>query len=184
MKVIAIFGEPGSGKTTLMKKIMEHFNIGKDINDSFKLVPYHQKGNLYILGKYEEGEVFGGTDRMSMAVQPEAIKFLDQLPKDSVVIFEGDRLCTSSFLENCNAKYELSMVYLKTRRETRKNRYAERGSNQNETWLAGRESKVSNILGNLELKFITEIFENETQEDAEKTLSFISNKLYNNYIIT
>ena len=41
------------------------------------------KNNIYILGKYEEGEVFAGTDRMSMAVQPEAIKFLATLSANS-----------------------------------------------------------------------------------------------------
>lgn len=173
MKVIALFGEPGSGKSTLMTKLMETIGVNRDVHTDFKLVPYHKKDNVYVLGKYEVGEVFGGTDKMSMAVQPEAIKFLEQLPTDSVVIFEGDRLCTASFLEDCNNKYDLTMVYLKTDRETRKTRYAERGSNQDETWLRGRESKISNILGNLELKFVTEIFNHETPEDTQKAVDFI-----------
>ena len=80
MKVIAIGGEPGSGKTTLMNRIISHYKFEPKY-DSFKLVPYMQKDNIYLLGKYEEGEVFSGTDRMSMAVQPEAIKFLASLPK-------------------------------------------------------------------------------------------------------
>jgi tRNA A37 threonylcarbamoyladenosine biosynthesis protein TsaE len=58
MKVIAIMGEPGSGKTTLMRKIMEDVGISKEINTSFKLVPYHQKDNVYLLGKYEDGNMY------------------------------------------------------------------------------------------------------------------------------
>ena len=78
MRIIAIGGEPGAGKSTLMKRVIEHYNMEPKY-DSYKLVPYLQKNNIYVLGKYEEGEVFSGTDRMSMAVQPEAIKFLGTL---------------------------------------------------------------------------------------------------------
>ena len=78
MKIIAIGGEPGCGKTTLVKRIIDNYKLEPKY-DSYKLVPYLQKNNIYVLGKYEEGEVFSGTDRMSMAVQPEAIKFLNSL---------------------------------------------------------------------------------------------------------
>ena len=177
MKVIAIFGEPGSGKSTLMLSVFERFGISKKYKSDFPLVPYHQKDNVYVLGKYEEGEVFCGTDKMSMAVQPEAVKFLAQLPSDSVVLFEGDRLCTSSFLEHCLEKYDLEMIYLSTDKETRQERYKLRGSNQNETWLRGRESKINNILSNLSLKFNNETFPNNNKKQSEKTLNHIMEKL-------
>ena len=64
MKVIALFGEPGSGKSTLMVKLMERLGVSREFKSDFKLVPYHQKDNIYILGKYEIGETFGGTDKM------------------------------------------------------------------------------------------------------------------------
>ena len=174
MKVVAIFGEPGCGKSTLMRRVILELEFPENsLKEDFKLVPYHKHKNLYILGKYEEGEVFAGTDRMSMAVQPEAVKFLDSLPSDSVVFFEGDRLCTASFLEHCNSKFDLKMIYLQTQQDTRKVRFDKRGSNQNVTWLAGRESKISNILGNFELKFVTERFINETYEDQSKIMEYI-----------
>jgi len=172
MKVIAIGGEPGSGKSTLMKKLIEVFEVEPKYNE-VKLVPYLQKDNIYILGKYEEGEVFSGTDRMSMAVQPEAIKFLATLPEDSVVLFEGDRLFTASFLENCAEKYDTKIVYLQTEKATRKERYAERGSNQNETWLAGRESKIANIMTNFDLMFLFEKLPHNTLEEQKKAVDFI-----------
>jgi uridine kinase len=164
MKVIAIGGEPGAGKTTLMKKLIASLGVEPKY-DAVKLVPYLQKDNVYVLGKYEEGEVFAGTDRMSMAVQPEAIKFLATLPENSVVLYEGDRLFTASFLEDCLDKYDLKIVYLSTTKDVRKERYAERGSNQNETWLAGRESKVANILGNLILTWSIFKYKNNSLVD-------------------
>jgi len=167
MKVIAIGGEPGSGKTTLMKTIIDHYKVEPKYNN-YKLVPYLQKNNIYILGKYEEGEVFSGTDRMSMAVQPQAIKFLSSIPNDSVVLYEGDRLFTSSFLEHCIDKYELNIVYLKTDKSVRQERYKERGSNQNETWLQGRETKVANILSNMVLMFNVNSYYNNNEEEQKE----------------
>lgn len=174
MKVIAIGGEPGAGKTTLMKKLIEKFGVQPEY-DSFKLVPYLRKDNIYVLGKYEEGETFAGTDRMSMAVQPEAIKFLASLPANSIVLYEGDRLFNTSFLEHCNETYDLSIVYLKTDKSVRQERYKERGSNQNETWLQGRETKVANILTNMTLMFITEKYNNNNTEEQKLIFEEIVN---------
>jgi len=172
MKIVAIGGEPGCGKTTLMWKIIDQLDFQPKY-ENFKLVPYLQSDNIYVLGKYEKGEVFAGTDRMSMAVQPEAIKFLETLPENSLVLYEGDRLFTSSFLENCIEKYDTKIIYLETNQYTRKERYKERGSNQNETWLAGRESKISNILTNFVLMFNIEKHPNNNLDEQNKVLENI-----------
>jgi len=176
MKVIAIGGEPGAGKSTLMKKILEKNNWLK-VYDEVKLVPYMQYDTNYILGKYDDGETFSGTDRMSMAVQPEAVKFLASLPADSVVLFEGDRLFTASFLEHCVDNYDTDILYLETDKTIREERYKERGSNQNETWLRGRESKIANILSNMQLMFNTTKFKNNTLQDQNIIVDYIMNKM-------
>lgn len=172
MKVIAIGGEPGSGKSTLMKKILTKYDWLK-CYEEFKLVPYMQYGYNYVLGKYDDGETFSGTDRMSMAVQPEAVKFLASLPDDAVVLFEGDRLFTASFLEHCLDNYELEIIYLETDKSIREERYKERGSNQNETWLQGRETKIANILSNMMLMFNTVKFKNNNIQEQEKIIEHV-----------
>ena len=46
MKVIAIGGNPGSGKSTLMKRVIEYYTPEKKY-DVFKLVPYLQNNKIY-----------------------------------------------------------------------------------------------------------------------------------------
>jgi len=178
MKVIAIGGEPGAGKSTLMKEILDQYSWKMEY-DKVKLVPYlTNTDGVYVLGKYfEEGQTFSGTDRMSMAVQPEAIKFLATLHKDSVVLYEGDRLFTSSFLEHCLDNYDLEIIYLETDKTVREERYKEKGSNQNETWLQGRETKISNILSNMMLMFNTVKFKNNNIQEQEKIIEHIMKSL-------
>ncbi len=176
MKVIAIGGEPGAGKSTLMKEILKRRDC-MECYDKVKLVPFIQTGNVYILGKYEEGETFSGTDRMSMAVQPEAIKFLTTLPDNAIVLYEGDRLFTASFLEHCLDNYDLEILYLETDKNIRKERYAERGSNQDETWLRGRESKINNILSNMTLMFSVTKMKNNNLNDQAKIVDYIMGRI-------
>ena len=178
MKVIAIGGNPGSGKSTLMKRVIEYYTPEKKY-DAFKLVPYLQNNKIYILGKYDEGEVFSGTDRMSMAVQPEAIKFLASLPADSIVLYEGDRLFTASFLEDCAEKYDLKIIHLTTTVEVREERYKERNSNQNVTWLQGRETKINNILTNMSLLFYIDSFCNDDMYEQEIVFQSVINEVNN-----
>jgi hypothetical protein len=180
MKVIAIGGNPGSGKSTLMKRVIEYYTPEKKY-DAFKLVPYLQNNNIYILGKYDEGEVFSGTDRMSMAVQPEAIKFLASLPDDSIVLYEGDRLFTSSFLEDCAEKYDLKIIHLSTSAEVREERYKKRDSNQNVTWLQGRETKINNILTNMSLLFFVDSFDNNDHFEQEIVFQSVINEVNNGH---
>jgi len=174
MKVIAIGGEPGAGKSTLMKEILDQYSWKMEY-DKVKLVPYlTNTDGVYVLGKYfEEGQTFSGTDRMSMAVQPEAIKFLATLPSDSVVLYEGDRLFTASFLEHCVENYDLEIIYLETDKTIREERYKERGSNQNETWLQGRETKIANILSNMTLMFNVTKFKNNNKDDQQIIVNHI-----------
>ena len=179
-KIIAIGGAPGSGKSTLMKSIMKEIIKNKsdswEFKEDFKLVPHYKSDNVYVLGSYPEGEVFGGTDKMSMAVQPEAIKFIEYLPKDSIIIFEGDRLFNNSFLTYCS-DYDLSVIIIYADKVEKKVRFESRGSNQNEKWLEGRETKVNNIRGNLELMFVTDVFVNNTYDDQSKIVKHIMGKI-------
>ena len=172
-KLIAVGGQPGTGKTTLFRKFMEGKNW-KNVEPA-KLVSamYNEEMDLYILGKYQEGETFAGTDRLSMAVQPELQRWIQT--HNSNILFEGDRVFNQSFLEFAMGlpDTDLQVVYLKTTKEVLEQRYKDRGSDQSEQFLRGRETKYSNLLSNFELMpYITE-FSNTNLEEQGKVLAFL-----------
>lgn len=175
-KIVAVGGVPGTGKTTLFRKFMEDREWEEvKLND---LVYAMKSGDLIVLGKYEEGETFAGTDKLSMAVQPKVQEWLEATPHCKI-LFEGDRIFNQSFLEFCLnlPDTDLDLVYLKADQKLLEQRYADRGSDQSEKFLRGRETKYNNILSNFELMMVTTEFDNETFEDQQKVLDFIRDKL-------
>ena len=177
-KIIAVGGQPGTGKTTLFRTFMEKYEWEKV--EPKKMLPalYCKELDLFVLGKYEDGELFAGTDRLSMAVQPIAQQFV--LETTSNILFEGDRIFNQSFLEFCmnmQPPVDLQVVYLKVPDATLKQRYVDRGSDQSETFLKGRATKYNNILSNFELmSYITE-FVNTNLEEQGKVLAFLEKHL-------
>lgn len=70
---------------------------------------------------------------------------------------------------------ELIVVYLKAPKELLEQRYKDRGSDQSEQFLRGRETKYSNLLSNFELMpYITE-FTNTNLEEQAKVLAYLEN---------
>ena len=141
--VIAVIGAPGTGKSTLMKECMsrwewEHHRTGQ--------LDHYVSGDLIVLGVYPDDEVFGGTDKLSMSIAPQVVEFLDN-NQDKIILFEGDRLNSKKFFHQVLDKgWNLRIVALDVSREERDRRYAERGSDQDPTWLQGRISKVENVI--------------------------------------
>ena len=175
-KIVAVGGSPGTGKTTLFRKFMEDKELIPV--DPVKLVSgsYNIERDVHILGKYEEGETFAGTDRLSMAVQPPLQEWIAS--HNCNILFEGDRVFNQSFLEFCLGlpDTELVIVYLKTPKEILEQRYKDRGSDQSEKFLKGRETKYSNILSNFDLMpYITE-FNNTNLEEQGKVLAFLESQ--------
>jgi hypothetical protein len=176
-KIIAVGGQPGTGKTTLFRKYMEGKNWQETAPAKLVVASYNTERDLYILGKYDEGETFAGTDRLSMAVQPPLQEWIAS--HNCNVLFEGDRVFNQSFLEFCMGlpNTDLLVVYLKAPKEILEQRYRDRGSDQSEQFLRGRETKYSNLLSNFDLMSYIIEFANTNLEEQSKVLAFLENHL-------
>lgn len=189
VKVIAMGGEPATGKTTLMFKLIsmaDDWQIAKP--EKLLDAMYSKKLNLYILGKYEnDGNAFQGTDRLSMAVQPDALKFFSALEYESNtidhsvnVIFEGDRLFNGKMLDFLQEKFpnDFKVLILTVKNSTLDQRHIDRKDDQDDKFKNSRKTKISNIMGSLTLMDYIETMVNENIDDQSKIIDHIR-KFYN-----
>lgn len=178
MKLFYIIGIPGTGKSTLMKALMER--IGGDWKQErvIDLLDTHNNGKYRVLGKYEEAQTFSGTDRLSMAVAPKAIEWIKTKPNE-IIFGEGDRLNSKTFFEAVGD--DLTIIHLTVSDNTREERYKERGSNQSDKFIQTTRTKCQNVLeafGDRQTLFGEEKgcvveFSHETPEDTDKIVRFL-----------
>ena len=165
-KIIAIGGEPATGKSTLIKCFMQHMDWVE--KEEIKLVPtlYNERNNLHILGKYPDGEPFGGTDRYSMAVQPQAVKFIQNT--NANILFEGDRLFNQTFLEFLSdlPDTDLKIIYLEAQDKTIAERHISRKDSQSEIFKKGRRTKIENLQSNMVLMGYSNTWVHENLDDT------------------
>ena len=183
MKVVYFIGLPGCGKSTIIKHFMEGYSGWKS-ERPVALLDSHVIGNIRVLGKYEEGEVFSGTDRLSMAVAPKAIEWISTKP-DEVIIGEGDRLNNRGFFEACGD--DLTIIHLYVSDTERKRRYGVRNSNQSDKFIQTVGTKCYNIaktfgptqdlFGYNEGCVID--MNNESLSDTVNIVKFLERKIYN-----
>lgn len=155
-RALLIIGAPGTGKTTLTKALMRYMHQRSpsvvNVTD-VPLLPFtrYRIGvrTWKVLGVFSDEPTSAvyvqGTDRLSMGVQPHFAKFCSS-SKGSLII-EGDRLANSKTLETLlDAGYTVIVYALTASDSVRASRYQERGSAQNPKFIAGRITKVRNLM--------------------------------------
>ncbi len=142
--LIYIAGLPVTGKTTLLRNIRQ--NLGSFQLEKNGLLNYENYPNHIVLGSYEDNSTFAGTDKLSMAVNKDAIEFLKKNSKP--VIVEGDRLLNSKFLDAAiSSGYEVKLLVCQVdTTEEILNRYKQRGKMQSMTFIKGRDTKLKNMI--------------------------------------
>lgn len=165
LRVIAIGGEPATGKTTIMRGLKP----GGEPFQSGKLRGTHDRARgIWWLGIYD-GDTFDGTDRLSMAVQPDAEAFIEEHKGErGAVIFEGDRLFRGSFLSFVKERCDLSVFVIEADAEAKERRHRGRGDSQSETFLKTQRTKVANILQG---PFNATQLEHSTPEDTARCVA-------------
>ena len=72
-----IGGIPCSGKSTLMREIISGLGSAENV-EPMKLFSCQKHNDILVLGRYAEGEPFGGTDRLSYGTIKKFREFIDQ----------------------------------------------------------------------------------------------------------
>jgi hypothetical protein len=178
-KIIAIGGVPAVGKSSIMRRFMQSVDDWTSVEPE-KLVSceYSHKLDLYVIGKYlNEPGMFPGGDMLSMAVQPQAIKFIQN--SRSNVLFEGDRLFSQSFLEFLadQPMTDFKIAIITANVDTVGYRHHVRKDTQNEQFKRSRETKIDNVRSNMTLMGYTEVFTNETLADQTRIVQWLINEL-------
>ena len=135
-RIIAIGGEPASGKTTLMKSILKNFSLKKF---KYGFVRGYYNDNIYFIGIYNN-DVFSGTDKLSMAVQPHFVKFCNSRD-NATIIFEGDRLFNQSLFD----KLHCEIIIIKADDNIKKQRHIDRNDTQTEKFIKAKRTKIQKI---------------------------------------
>lgn len=169
--LIAIGGQPAVGKTTLVKKFFTEYKTWKSFKYKKLYGHYNEELNLIILGKYSKSEMFSGTDKLSMAVQPDFDEFLDLKDLDYNVLFEGDRLFNLKSLKRAKELKDLHVFIVESVHT--KTRHIDRNDSQTEKFIKGRVTKVNNIKNWL-LDDYTILINNE-EEDINKNFNILLN---------
>ena len=172
MKLIAIGGEPATGKSTLMRKLIADMGAPKPFKFLKVAGNYYENHAVWLIGLGYGLVAFPGTDRLSMAVQPDFENFLRWLvPKQGTILFEGDRLFLKKNFELAN---ELGLkpvfVFLLASKEVLKKRHQERKDTQKTVFLKGRETKYRRLSNDIPGGIF---FKNESPEDLENNLTHL-----------
>jgi len=137
-----IVGEPGVGKSTLASAITAGTEVV--MTCAKPLAHRHYRNRVTELGAWRES--FSGTDALGMAVQPVAVTFLHDPTCQDLLMAEGDRLANDGFLNAVLAAgYDLTILALVGARAAARRRAA-RGTAQDPKWVAGRQTKVANLM--------------------------------------
>lgn len=178
--VIGVGGEPAAGKSTVVQLVLAGLGPGTEFCRGLVRGTLHGPldNTVAVLGLYGPSD-YPGTDRLSMAVQPAAVRFVNDVAAGAfpvhAVLFEGDRLFNASFLAACRGALPASEFLVLTASEAaRADRRAGRGDTKPPGFLAGRASKYRNILA--ACPYVRAV-PNETPDQAAAAAGYVLDRL-------
>ncbi len=174
--IIMVGGIPCSGKSTLMRNLIQEMGSHEDV-EPMKLFPCQKHGDTLVVGRYPVGETFGGTDRISYGAISKFRDFINQeVSKHKNIILEGDRFFRALDIEWLLSEHNSKVYILKVSPSVEKERHIGRGDEQSEKWLQTRRSLIANLQTNFLLMGELAI----RQTDTEESLTEVKNEIKEN----
>lgn len=178
MTVIMMGGVPASGKTSIVRRVIHGLGPPEYV-EPFTLFPCQRHEDVLVVGRYPEGEPFGGTDRLSYgAINKFADFILQEYPKHRHIVIEGDRFFRVKDIEWLVSGFDTRVFVLQVSPEELKRRHIYRKDSQTEKWLKGRNTQIQNILTNLVLMGHLQVRTNETDQDTQDLVREINGLLF------
>ena len=110
LRCVAVGGEPATGKTTMMKEVYNSMKVTHNLKGGLLRGHINNDSLVSLMGLYNSGGTFLGTDRLSMAVNKDFQKYVKLRKRH--IIFEGDRLFTKDNLKLIEQHYDLSLIHI------------------------------------------------------------------------
>lgn len=145
--VLFLVGAPGVGKTALARLMLGFPEVYTIVKPKWTI---SNDRSRCAAGHYT-GDTFDGADMVPYNGAAAALDYWSRhlAEHHGLTLFDGDRFSNKGVLDGLRARRGLKVlcVHLTAPDEVLAARRAERGSNQNETWLKGRVTKAANFAG-------------------------------------
>jgi hypothetical protein len=140
-----VVGEPGVGKTTLVRRILERAGARTERVDNPKFDVY---GDVVCAGHYN-GDRFDGADTLAIhQIKPALALWAERFRQKPLTIFDGDKLSNLNavrFIREMSPDTRAVCVWLTDRPDIVAARRLARGTVQDPKWVAGRATKAANF---------------------------------------
>lgn len=139
-----VVGEPGVGKTTLCRRFLVQLAPEGQTwkNDNPKWTGF---GKDIAAAGHWRGDAFDGADTLPISQIKSAMKFWLDTPSIRIALIDGDKLSNKGAVEMAKEACARLVCFWMVGSKVAEYRRELRGTNQNETWVAGRQTKARNF---------------------------------------
>jgi ribose 1,5-bisphosphokinase PhnN len=138
-----VVGPPGVGKTTAVERAWPWLGGQQHVDAGVWLMSRTE--GVVEIGRHRDR--YGGSDALAMNVGPAACFYVRCGREHERLLVEGDRLAYRGFLQAAiEGGYAVTLIVLHAEPVTLAKRRADRGSDQSQSWIAGRVTKIRHLI--------------------------------------